>query len=317
MKTKLISIFLILSLLLCGCGAQTQAQPEPEADSSAVTFVDDLGRTVTVRDPQRVACLLGSFAQVWQLAGGQVIATADDAWDDFGLELPADAVNLGGTKHLSLELLLAAQPDFILASTNTRQNVEFRETLEATGIPVAYFDVFDFEDYLRLLKICTDITGCGDRYETYGTAVQQEIQQVIEASKLRLQNQEAPKVLFLRASASAVHVKNSEGVILGAMLKNLGCINIADSDATLLENLSIERILEADPDFIFVVQQGDDGEGTREYVRQFLQEHPAWTQLTAVKNDNVHFLEKSLFGLKPNHRWGQAYAIVEEILSNG
>lgn len=314
MKTKLISLFLIFFLLLTGCASQPAA---PEADSSAATFVDDLGRTVTVKNPQRVACLLGSFAQVWQLAGGQVTATADDAWEDFGLELPEDAVNLGGTKHLSLELLLAAQPDFILASTNTRQNVEFRETLEATGIPVAYFDVFDFEDYLRLLKICTDITGCGDRYETYGTAVQQEIQQVIEKSRLRLQTREAPKVLFLRASASAVHVKNSEGVILGSMLKNLGCINIADSDATLLENLSIERILEADPDFIFVVQQGDDGEGTREYVRQFLQEHPAWAQLTAVKNDNVHFLEKALFGLKPNHRWGQAYAIVEEILSNG
>ena len=314
MKTKLISLFLIFFLLLTGCASQPAA---PEADYSAATFVDDLGRTVTVKNPQRVACLLGSFAQVWQLAGGQVIATADDAWEDFGLELPEDAVNLGGTKHLSLELLLAAQPDFILASTNTRQNVEFRETLEATGIPVAYFDVFDFEDYLRLLKICTDITGCGDRYETYGTAVQQEIQQVIEKSRLRLQTREAPKVLFLRASASAVHVKNSEGVILGSLLKNLGCINIADSDATLLENLSIERILEADPDFIFVVQQGDDGEGTREYVRQFLQEHPAWAQLTAVKNDNVHFLEKALFGLKPNHRWGQAYAIVEEILSNG
>ena len=140
---------------------------------------------------------------------------------------------------------------------------------------------------------------------------------MIEKSRLRLQTREAPKVLFLRASAYAVDVKNSEGVILGSMLKNLGCINIADSDATLLENLSIERILEADPDFIFVVQQGDDGEGTREYVRQFLQEHPAWAQLTAVKNDNVHFLEKALFGLKPNHRWGQAYAIVEEILSNG
>ena len=314
MKTKLISIFLILSLLLSGCASRPAA---PEGDFSAVTFVDDLGRTITVKNPQRVACLLGSFAEAWQLAGGQVIATADDAWEDFGLELPEDAVNLGGTKHLSLELLLAAQPDFILASTNTRQNVEFRETLEATGIPVAYFDVFDFEDYLRLLKICTDITGRGDRYETYGTAVEQEIQQVIEKSKLRLQTQKAPRVLFLRASASAVHVKNSEGVILGPMLKNLGCVNIADSDATLLENLSIERILEADPDFIFVVQQGDDGEGTREYVRQFLQEHPAWAQLTAVKKDNVHFLPKALFGLKPNHRWGQAYGQVEEILSNG
>ena len=272
---------------------------------------------MTVRDPQRVACLLGSFAEVWQLAGGQVIATADDAWDDFGLELPEDAVNLGGTKHLSLELLLSAQPDFIIASTNTRQNVELQETLEATGIPVAYFDVFDFDDYLWLLNICTDLTGRKDLYETHGTAVEQEIQAVIAQSRLRLEKEEAPSVLFLRASASAVHVKNSEGVVLGSMLKDLGCINIADSDATLLENLSIERILEADPDFIFVVQQGDNAEGTKAYVRQFLQEHPAWSQLTAVKNDNVHFMEKRLFGLKPNHRWGEAYAIVEEILSNG
>ena len=315
MRKKLFIILLTAVLLLTACSAKEQ--PAATEAANAITFTDDLGRTVTVSSPRRVAALLGSFAQVWQLAGGQVIATADDAWEDFGLELPEDAVNLGGTKHLSLELLLSAQPDFILASTNTRKNMELQETLEATNIPVAYFDVLDFSDYLRLLNICTDITGCKDRYETYGTAVEQEIQAVIDRSKQRLQSEDAPKVLFLRASASAVHVKNSEGVVLGDMLKNLGCINIADSDATLLENLSVERILEADPDFIFVVQQGDNAEGTREYVRGFLEEHPAWAQLTAVKKGNVHFMEKNLFGLKPNHRWGQAYQIVEDILSNG
>lgn len=315
MRKKLFIILLTAVLLLTACSAKEQPAATEAAD--AITFTDDLGRTVTVSSSRRVAALLGSFAQVWQLAGGQVIATADDAWEDFGLELPEDAVNLGGTKHLSLELLLSAQPDFILASTNTRQNMELQETLEATNIPVAYFDVLDFSDYLRLLNICTDITGCKDRYETYGTAVEQEIQAVIDRSKQRLQSEDAPKVLFLRASASAVHVKNSEGVVLGDMLKNLGCINIADSDATLLENLSVERILEADPDFIFLVQQGDNAEGTREYVRGFLEEHPAWAQLTAVKKGNVHFMEKNLFGLKPNHRWGQAYQIVEDILSNG
>lgn len=312
MKIKLFSLILLLTLL-CGCAA-----PAVNTDPAVgFTFTDDLGRTVTVNQPQRVACLLGSFAQVWQLAGGEVIATADDAWDDFGLTLSEDAVNLGGTKHLSMELLLSAQPDFILASTNTRQNLEFRDTLESTGIPVAYFDVFDFDDYLRLLKLCTEITGCAENFDRYGTRVQQQVEAVIAASRERLKTEEAPTVLFLRASASAVHVKNSEGVVLGDMLKNLGCINIADSDATLLENLSIEKILEADPDFIFIVQQGDNAEGTREYVRQFLQEHPAWAQLTAVREDNVHFMEKRLFSLKPNHRWAEAYAIVEEILANG
>ena len=150
MKFKLLCLLLTLCLL-CSCAAESQPAATEAAD--AVTFTDDLGRTVTVSNPQRVAALLGSFAEVWQLAGGQVIATADDAWDDFGLTLPEDAVNLGGTKHLSLELLLSAQPDFIIASTNTRQNMELQETLTATSIPVAYFDVFDFSDYLRLLDI--------------------------------------------------------------------------------------------------------------------------------------------------------------------
>ena len=309
---KKIWLLLILLSLLCGCAA-----PAEEAPAHAFVFTDDLGRSVAVQDPKRVACLLGSFAQVWQLAGGEVIATPDDAWEDFGLELAENTVNLGGTKHLSLELLLAAQPDFILASTNTRQNMELRETLEGTGVPVAYFDVFDFKDYLRLLKLCTQLTGCPENYEIYGTAVEQQVESVIAQSRNRLKSQDSPSVLFLRASASAVHVKNSEGVVLGKLLKDLGCINIADSDATLLENLSIEKILEADPDHIFIVQQGDDPEGMKRYVNQFFGEHPAWSQLTAVKENNVHFMEKRLFSLKPNHRWGEAYEIVEEILANG
>lgn len=312
------SIFpLLLTLLVLLTACAPAAVPETTSSQTAVTFTDDLGRTVTVDNPQRVACLLGSFAEVWINAGGTVIATADDAWEDFSLDLPPEAVNLGGTKRLNLELLLSAQPDFIIASTNTRQNIEWQETLEATGIPVAYFDVFHFQDYLRLLSICTDITGRKDLYETHGTAVQSQIDAVIAQSQSRLAQADAPTVLFLRASASAVHVKNSEGVILGDMLKSLGCINIADSDTSLLENISLERILEADPDHIFIVQQGDNESGMLAYIHDFLEGHPAWSQLSAVKNGRVHIMEKKLFGLKPNHRWGQAYEMVEEILENG
>ena len=142
MKRRMFALILLVSLL-CGCG--NSAAPAATESNASVTFTDDLGRTVTVDAPQRVAALLGSFAQVWMLAGGEVIATADDAWDDLNLDLPEDAVNLGATKALSMELLMSAQPDFVLASTNTRQNVEWQETLEAMDVPVAYFDVVDFD----------------------------------------------------------------------------------------------------------------------------------------------------------------------------
>lgn len=307
MKIKLISLLLILSLL-CGCGA-----PGAEAEL-AYSFTDDLGRSVSLNPPKRVACLLGSFAQVWLLAGGEVIATADDAWDDLELDLSEGCVNLGNTKELSLELLLSAQPDFILASANTRQNLEWMETLEAAGIPTAYFDVSDFDDYLRLLKLCTDLTGRADLYEQHGTAVQGQIDAVLEQAADR---GTTPTVLCMRASASMVTVKNSQDNVLGEMLHSLGCVNIADSDESLLENLSLERILEADPDFIFFVQRGDDTAGMMAFVENMMQENPAWQQLTAVKEGRLYFMDKMLYNLKPCQRWGEAYEKLEEILENG
>ena len=307
---KILALFLTLCLLFTACGVSTTPTAE------GVTFTDDLGRTVSVEQPQRVAALLGSFAQIWMLAGGEVCATADDAWDDLSLNLSADTVNLGGTKALNLELLLAARPDFILASANTRQNLEWQDTLEATGIPVAYFDVSDFDDYLRLLKLCTDITERPDLYETHGTAVQAQIDAVLAQSRRRLEHTAPPTVLCMRASASSITVKNSQDNVLGEMLHSLGCVNIADSDESLLEQLSIERILQADPDHIFFVQRGDDDAGTQAHIRQLLEGDPAWGQLTAVKEGRVHFMDKTLYNLKPNHRWGEAYEQLEAILAN-
>ena len=100
---RVISLCLLLALLLCGCSA-----PAEENGAEGYTFTDDLDRTVTVTSTERVAALLGSYADIWILAGGTVCAAADDAWDDFDLPLSEDTVNLGGTKDLSLEALLAS-----------------------------------------------------------------------------------------------------------------------------------------------------------------------------------------------------------------
>ena len=151
----------VMVSLFCGCGEQKTTQKE-EIDT--VTFTDALDREVTVKkNPERVAALIGSFADVWTLAGGTVCASVDDAWDDFDLDLP-DAVNLGGAHSPNLELLLSANPDFVIASSSTAADVEMKEPLENAGITVAYFDVSSFDDYLAMLKVCADITGREDLY---------------------------------------------------------------------------------------------------------------------------------------------------------
>ncbi len=295
-----------------GQGESQAGQPDAGADA-AYTFTDDLGREVMVESYERVATLLGSYADMWILAGGDVCAAPDDAFVDLDLPLGEDTVNLGETKRLSLELLLSADPDFVLASTNTSQHLEWQSSLEGAGITVAYFDVSCFDDYLRVLKTCTDITGQPERYTQYGTDIQKEINEILS----RNAGKSAPTVLSMRASATSIRAKGNEGNVLGEMLESFGCVNIADTDDSLLESLSLESIMLMDPDLILIVQSGDDIEGTQENIENMFRENPLWNELDAVKNGQVHVLDKHLYNLKPNARWAEAYEELERLLYPG
>ena len=306
MLKRFISILLLCFLLfLCSC---TENKDHSEG---AVTFTDALGREVSVSEkPKRVAALIGSFADIWMLAGGEICATADDAWEDFGLSLDG-AVNIGGAHSPNLELLISSEPEFVIASAS---NVEMKDTLDAMGIPVAYFDVDNFEDYLSMLKICTDITGRKDLYEQNGLAIKRQIDQI----KASYQNAEIPaherKVLLLRAASTFVKAKGSEGTVLGEMLRDMGCINIADSDKSLLESLSVEAVIREDPHHIFVVAMGSDTEKAKNTLEKMIGENPAWSTLDAVKSGRLHIMDKKLFNLTPNARFAEAYETLAAIL---
>ena len=308
---KSLSIFLTLVLLaLCGCSAQPEAAPA----ENAVVFTDALGREVTIeKEPQRVAALIGSFADVWQLSGGTVCATAEDAWDDLGLEL-GDAVSLGGSHSPSLETLLSTEPDFVIASASTSSNVEMKEVLENAGIPVAYFDVDCFEDYLNMLDICTDMTGRKDLYEQNGTRIAEQIEAIREECAAADLTEKERTVLLLRAASTSVKAKNSEGTILGEMLKDLGCINIADSDETLLENLSVESVIRQEPYRIFVVTMGNDTEKAMDNLSRMMEENPTWGTLEAIRENRLYVMDRKLFNNKPNAKWAESYEKLSEIL---
>ena len=315
-NTNFMKRIIVVVLLLATLFSVTACNGNDENENeSTVTFTDALGREVSVqKNPERVAALLGSFADVWMLAGGELCATAEDAWEDFGLDL-GNAVNIGGAHSPSFELLISADPDLVIASASTSSNVEMKETLEAMGITVAYFDVDNFEDYLNMLNICTDITARKDLYEQNGLAIKAQIDNI----KAQYADENIPdmqrKVLLLRAASSFVKAKGSRGTILGEMLSDMGCINIADSNTSLLENLSVEAIIREEPYHIFVVTMGSDTEAAKKSLENLMKENPAWNTLDAVKNGRLHVMDKTLFNLKPNDRWAESYEILYEKLT--
>lgn len=308
---KIISIILVISLFLSVAACSDNSADEKTTSSSAdegYVFTDDTGREISVKNPQHVASLLGSFADMWILAGGEVSASADDLWEDFCRD--SDAVNIGPTHRPDTEALLASEPDLVLASSKLKKHVEMKDIFESADIPCAYFNVCDFNSYLRVLKIMTDILGTPENYKKYGTDQKEKIDAIISSHK----NDAEQTVLTLRASAGSIRAKNSEGTMLGGMLRDFGCRNIADSDKMLLEELNIESIVELNPDKIFFIETGDDIEGIKKNTEKMFAENPLWNELDAVKNDKVYYMDKHLYNLKPNSRFAEAYENLEKIL---
>ena len=300
MKKRCKLLCLLLStLLLVAC-----APDIPQNGTGKYSFTDSTGQTVTLAEkPTRVAVLLSSFAEIWQLAGGEATITVGESVERGICTEGVTLVDEGAGKSINTEVLIAAMPDLVILSADIPAQVEAAALCREAGIPVAEMRVECFSEYLTLLKICTDLTGRGDLYEQYGTAQQAQIDALIANKPLN-----GSKILFVRAGSSArsVKPKSSNDHFAAAMLKELGATNIADGTPLLADGLSPEYILTADPDHIYFTAMGDE-DASCAFVEQMLQS-PEWQALSAVKAGRYTFLPKENFHYKPNANWASAYA---------
>lgn len=317
-KIPLPAICLLFILMLAGCERKTQETAQSKTAQTVLSYVDALGQVAefSEKDTERirsgeckVAVLNGSFAEIWSLAGGKLSVVTEDAYDDTReIAIDEETVNAGALKSPNVEILLSSKIQIAMLSADVEEHVALKEKLEEAGIKTVYHSVETFEDYLSVLAFYTDLTGCKERYEKYGTKVAEVIDE-----QLKRQNDSHPTVLFIRAYSAGAKAKGSDNMT-GIMLQELGCINIADDDSRLTDDLSMEVIVEKDPDFIFVTTMGSDEEAALKSVKELLINHPAWSGLKAVKEDHYYVLPKNRFHNKPNHRWGESYRMLADIL---
>ena len=292
---------LLTFLILTGCTASP-------AGTAAITFTDDLGYSVYLESWDRVVSLYGSFGETWLLAGGTLIGTTRDALSERALPLGEDVALVGSVKEPNLEQIIALNPDFVILSADTANQVKLHDALTQAGIPHAYYRVDTFSQYLTMLEQFCTMTGRQDLYEENGLAVQAQIDSVLES----VTGEVSPEVLLLRCYSTGVKAKGADN-LTGFMLQDLGAHNIADDPNSLLENLSLEAIVAEDPAYIFITTMGDEASALA-YLEENWESNPAWAGLTAVKTGRVTVLPKELFHYKPNKNWGKSYAYLAEIL---
>lgn len=307
---RVLFLFTVLFyVLMLGACRHSSNSMDSAGDGTEIIFTDALEHEVRLKHVERTAVLSESLAQAWLLAGGELAGTSEDAKEI--LDAHPDMVNLGALKTPSAETLMAEGMELVILSSAIPGHVKLYDTLEKAGIVTAYFDIETFEDYKAMMGIFTDSTGNKKLYEENVTSVEKAIEEQIARA-----DGSSPKILLLRAYSTGVRAKNSD-TMTGKMLLDLGCVNIADSDGGLLEDLNMEAILVADPDFIFVTTMGSSQEAALSMVDELLASNPAWQGLTAVKDDKFYVLEKELFHNKPNNRWGESYEILADILYDG
>ena len=310
----ILSLCLMVCFCLTACGGNQQAAEDQTASAEGYTFTDALSQEITVNNPQRVVSLMGSFSEIWVLAGGAdtLVGTSFDTVDNRDLGLPENIANVGTYQDPNIEEILALEPDLVLLSsetTRTDSHVALKDALSSAGITAAYFSVTHFEDYLNMLKICSDITGNADAYQTNGIAVQEEIEQIIADNKLETE----PDVLLMITFSGGIRAQSSD-TMTGKMLADLGCHNILDDNPSLLKDFSVENIIETDPDYIFVIPMGNDDALAEKNLKESVESNPAWSSLTAVVNDRYILLPKDKFLYKPNANWADSYAYLTDLL---
>ena len=296
---------LLLALCMLPLGAACIGRSD---GGTGYTFTDSAGFTVSLSArPTRVAAMFSSLAELWLSAGGEVTMTVGESVERGLVPDTVTVLAEGAGKSPNAEAIIAAAPELVLLSADLADHVSCAKMLRAAGIPTALLRVETFDDYLTVLKICTDVNDRPDLYDSVGLAQKERIDALIAAKPLA-----GKRILFARASSSSVKAKSSADHFAAEMLTQLGAVNIADELTVLSGDLSIEAILREDPDYLVFSLMGNE-QAARDNLAVLLSDG-AWGTLNAVQNDCWSCLPKDLFHYKPNAAWADAYAYLAALI---
>ena len=280
-------------------------------NEDTVSFIDGRGQEVTInKNPQRAVVLYNSFLEVWMDNGGSVVGKLEPT---VGQEIPGveDAEIIGKLGAISVEKVISLEPDLIIVNSTQKSQLELIPSFEGVGIPVIAIDYVGLDDYLTMTRLFTALNGREDLFKSNALDIVEEIDNILSV----IPEEKEHKVLLIMASAKSVSARDSSSYV-GMMLEDLNTINIADnSDGALgTQNFSMEKILEEDPDFIFVQTTGSDMDATLDRLKEDAESNPAWASLSAVKNDRYIILPKDMYMFKANLRYAEAYENLATII---
>ncbi|WP_343208519.1 ABC transporter substrate-binding protein [Anaerolentibacter hominis] len=309
-----------------GAESKDSSQTTPHSDSDApiphsdkfkvsdgkVTFTDAAGSEVSLTiKPQRVVTLSNNWHDLWFDCGGTAVARVDEELCALRNEDAKSVKVIGGSSTVSLEAVLAENPDLVILGSPSKDGQDMAAALKDAGVEYLLYDYENFEGFLETLELYSILTDRSDLYKKWAA---ETIAQVNEVRAICAKQTPAQIVMLLPHATNGIYALKNSG-FLGSLLEDLNTVNVAFQDERGEDKnfvISMEQLLKLDPQF--VLSRGGSGDGSAETATGIYESNPLWFALTAVKEDRYHHLPSDLFLYKANVRYGEAYEYLARIL---
>jgi len=300
---KLIAFFcgMLLLAVIAGCGKPDRDEP-PRAAGSFMTLKDDAGRTVSLaKKPERIVVLSTSFLELLYAVDGHAVGRPSSRTADIP-EKAKPVPEIGFVYNVNIEKVLSLQPDLVIGFQGI--NDKLVPLLESSNIPVLLLKMKSFEEVTEKIKLFSELSGTQDK----GSALVRSMNDKVAATVAKLPPT-PKKIAILHATAKSVTLE-LETSIAGDIAKRLKLHNVAAGNKPLDSDMdstpySLEKLVEQDPELIFVVTMGQVSD-IEKRMRADVETSPAWATLRAVKDGNIVFLPQELFQLQPGTRMPEA-----------
>ena len=271
-RRLLVAPLAALALVAAACGGTDDTDDAAPATEN----------TTAAGEPQAIVSLSPTTTEMLYAvgAGDQVVAV--DERSNFPEDAPVTELS-GYTPNL--EAILAYQPDLVVA---TDDNGDIVAGLERSGVDVLLLPAGETIDdtYTQLEQVGAATGNVGEAAELV-SQMQTEIDEIVASVPQR----ETPLTYFHELDDTYYTV--TDDTYIGEVYSLLGLTSLATGDTTYPQ-LSEELILEADPDVIFLADAQCCG-----ISPEIVAERPGWSELTAVREDNVYVVDEDLAS-----RWG-------------
>lgn len=291
----LVVVVLIFGAALPLALAQDGGEFEPR------TVRDFVGREVTIeQQPQRVIGMSASINEMLLAIG------VTPAGVTAGMDYPPVAATLptfGSGYQPNLEALAELEPDLIIG--NAQLNMQIMDQLEAIA-PTFMMMTLVPSDIPANVRVLGQLTGHETEAEFLASAYDGFLEMAANAGSAGTgENEDGPSIVIIVGTLDVPNYGKS-ATYLGAMAATLGATNIADAreDAGPFPGyaqLSIEEILDADPDYILTITRGAPTP-----MVETMQDDPVWSALTAVQEGRAVELDNRLYVEAPGPRFVEA-----------